>query len=160
MDSDKTSYTDLPKAAIEYIDAVIKKMRYRRKIRADVRAELTAHFEDALKNCEDELRQERCKELIKEFGDVKLLGVLLRRSKKRCRAGWRTAIVRVFQGIGRVIRSEQDRGIALLIDERYAQPRYYSHLIQQWKPMMLKNQQEMDQRLRHFWETTHDSSPE
>ena len=100
MDSDKTSYTDLPKAAIEYIDAVIKKMRYRRKIRADVRAELTAHFEDALKNCEDELRQERCKELIKEFGDVKLLGVLLRRSKKRCRAGWRTAIVRVFQGIG------------------------------------------------------------
>ena len=54
MDSDKTSNTDLPKAAIEYIDAVIKKMRYRKKIRADVRAELTAHFEDALRDCDSE----------------------------------------------------------------------------------------------------------
>ena len=94
------SNTNLPKPAIEYIDAVIKKMRYRKKIRAEVRLELIAHFEDALKNCEDELRQDRCKTLIEEFGDIKLLGVLLRRSKKRCRAGWRTAIVRVFQGIG------------------------------------------------------------
>ncbi|HEG44736.1 MAG TPA: hypothetical protein ENH94_11890 [Phycisphaerales bacterium] len=99
MDSDKTSNTGLPSAAIEYIDAVIKKMRYCKKIRAEVRSELIAHFEDALKNCEDELRQERCKELIEEFGDIKLLGVLLRRGKKRCRAGWRTAIVRVFQSI-------------------------------------------------------------
>lgn len=100
MVSNNKPNNDLPKTAIEYIDAVIKKMRYRKKICADVRAELIAHFEDALKNCEDELRQEKCKELIKEFGDVKLLGVLLRRSKKRCRARWRTAIVRVFQGIG------------------------------------------------------------
>lgn len=59
---------------------------------------------------------------------------------------------RVFQGIGRVIRSEQDRGIALLIDQRYAQHRYYAHLTQQWQPVLVKNQEEMEQQLASFWE--------
>jgi hypothetical protein len=92
---------DLPAVVSDYIAAVMKKMGYRRKVRQEVKEELVAHFVDALKDCENEKdREERGKELIAEFGDVKLLGVLLRRGKKRCRAKWRTAVVRMFQGIG------------------------------------------------------------
>ena len=101
MDSDKTSYTDLPKAAIEYIDVVIKKMRYRRKVRADVRAELVAHFEDALRDCDsDDEKAKLTAALIAKFGEPKILAKLIRRSKKRCRPLWQTMIARAFQLIG------------------------------------------------------------
>jgi tetratricopeptide (TPR) repeat protein len=79
-------------------------MRYRRKVRADVAAELAAHFEDALKDCKtNEERNQRATRLIADFGDVKLLGVLLRRAKKRCRPLWRTVVARTFQAIGTLI---------------------------------------------------------
>ncbi|MBW7990330.1 MAG: hypothetical protein FVQ84_10000 [Planctomycetes bacterium] len=94
----------LPACAEEYIKQIIKKMRYRRKVRQDVQEELTAHFEDELKDCAtDEEKEQKAKELIAEFGDVKLLAVLLRRAKKRCRPLWRTAVVRSFQGLGIII---------------------------------------------------------
>ncbi|MHC4575490.1 MAG: DUF1700 domain-containing protein, partial [Planctomycetota bacterium] len=103
----KVPYTDLqslPLAAARFIRLVIKKMRYRKSVRADVMAELAAHFEDALKDCksEDE-REQRAQRLIADFGDVKLLGVLLRRAKKRCRPLWRTIVARSFQTIGTLI---------------------------------------------------------
>ena len=71
-------FENLPERAAEFITLVIKKIRYRRKVRADVAAELAAHFEDALKDCttEDE-KQKKAEQLIEQFGDVKLLGVLL-----------------------------------------------------------------------------------
>jgi hypothetical protein len=98
---EKTPQSNLPKIASDYIDAVIKSMRYRKKIRQDVREELFAHFTDALADCqtEDE-RIALAKDLIKEFGDVKLLGKLMRRAKKRCRPLWRTMVVRLFQAVG------------------------------------------------------------
>ena len=93
------SLDNLPACAAEYINLVIKLMRYRRKVREDVRAELAAHFEDALKDCRtDEEREEKAKKLIAEFGDAKLLAVLTRRAKKRCRPLWQTMAVRAFQG--------------------------------------------------------------
>ncbi|MHC4584145.1 MAG: DUF1700 domain-containing protein [Planctomycetota bacterium] len=94
----------LPACAEEYIKLIVKKMRYRRKVRQDVQAELTAHFEDEMKDYEtDEDRQQKAKEAIAGFGDVKLLAVLLRRAKKRCRPLWRTAIVRSFQVFGIIV---------------------------------------------------------
>jgi hypothetical protein len=94
----------LPAAIAAFISLVVKKMRYRRSVRADVMAELAAHFEDALKDCNaDDERDRRARELIAEFGDVKLLGVLLRRAKKRCRPLWRTVAARTFQAIGLLI---------------------------------------------------------
>ncbi|MCH7558750.1 MAG: hypothetical protein IIB56_15015, partial [Planctomycetes bacterium] len=81
-----------------------KKMHYRREVRQDVQAELTAHFEDELKDCTtDEQKQQKTQQLITEFGDVKLLAVLLRRAKKRCRPLWRTVTARTFQAIGVLI---------------------------------------------------------
>ncbi len=100
----KTGFSELPACATEFIGCVIKKMRYRRKVRRDVQAELTAHFEDELKDCKtDEQREQKARQLIAGFGDVKLLAILLRRAKKRCRPLWRKVLVRGFQAIGIVI---------------------------------------------------------
>jgi hypothetical protein len=103
-ESPKTDLQNLPAPAAEFIKLVIKKMRYRRKVRADVMAELAAHFEDELKGfTNDEERQQKAPRLIDEFGDAKLLAVLLRRAKKRCRPLWRTVVARTFQTAGILI---------------------------------------------------------
>ena len=93
--------SQLPVAAVEFIKLVVNKMRYRRKVQDDVKAELAAHFEDELKGCKtDAEREQKAKELVGGFGDVKLLAVLLRRAKKRCRPLWRTVVARAFQTVG------------------------------------------------------------
>jgi len=100
----KIDLQNLPPCVAEFIKLVIKKMRYRRKVRQDVMAELAAHFEDELKDCKtDEEKQQKAQQLIDEFGNAKLLGVLLRRAKKRCRPLWRTVVARTFQTIGVLI---------------------------------------------------------
>jgi hypothetical protein len=100
----KTGFSELPACATEFIDCIIKKMRYRKKVRRDVQAELTSHFEDELKDCKtDEQREQKARQLIDGFGDVKLLAILLRRAKKRCRPLWRKILVRSFQAVGVVI---------------------------------------------------------
>lgn len=89
----KQSFEHLPVCSVEFIKLVIKKMRCRKKVRRDVQAELAAHFEDELKECAtDKERDEKAQQLIGDFGDVKLLGILLRRAKKRCRPLWRTVV--------------------------------------------------------------------
>ncbi|MCX5634758.1 MAG: hypothetical protein NTW55_02795 [Planctomycetota bacterium] len=99
-DSEKL-FAELPPVAGEYIRLVIKRMGYRRKVREDVQAELAAHFEDALRNCNSEQEKEqKAQKVIDAFGDAKMLAVLLRRAKKRCRPLWRMVFVRSFQTIG------------------------------------------------------------
>ena len=51
----KTELQNLPACVAEFIKRVIKKMRYRRKVRLDVQAELAAHFEDELKEIVERL---------------------------------------------------------------------------------------------------------
>ncbi|MBN1391352.1 MAG: hypothetical protein JW947_00960 [Sedimentisphaerales bacterium] len=95
---------NLPVCAAEYIKLVIKNMRYRKKVRLDVQAELAAHFEDELRDCKtDEEKEQKAQKLIEDFGDAKLLGVLMRRAKKRCRPLWRTVAARTFQTVGVLI---------------------------------------------------------
>ncbi len=91
----------LPDSAIKFIEHVIKKIRYRRKVRADVQAELMSHFEDELQECKTEQeRQEKAGQLIGEFGDIKLVAALIRRAKKRCRPLWQKVLIRAAQGVG------------------------------------------------------------
>ncbi|MDH4201868.1 MAG: hypothetical protein OEV87_03155 [Phycisphaerae bacterium] len=91
----------LPESIGELIDGIIDAMKYRRSVRAEVRQELTDHFTDALAECEtEEEKQAATKELIEGFGDIELLGKLLKRAKKRCRPLWRTVVARAFQLIG------------------------------------------------------------
>jgi len=95
---------NLPAPAADFIDSVIKKMRYRKKVRLDVRAELTAHFEDQLRDCTtDQDKQQKAQQLIADFGDPKLLAILLRRAKKRCRPLWRKALARTFQAFAVIV---------------------------------------------------------
>ena len=94
-------FDELPHCAAEFIHLVVKLIRYRRNVRDDVGAELAAHFEDALKDCRtDEEKEEKAQRLIDEFGDAKLLAVLTRRAKKRCRPLWRTIAARTLQAVG------------------------------------------------------------
>ena len=101
MSDKENNSTILPASAREYIGAMVKKMRYRRKVREDVRAEIAAHFEDELRDCKtDEEKEKKAEQLVEEFGDLKLLAILLRRAKKRCRPLWRTLVARTCHGIG------------------------------------------------------------
>jgi hypothetical protein len=94
----------LPACAADFIRQVIKKMHYRKKVRQEVQEELAAHFEDGLRDCKNDTEKEqKAEQLIADFGDVKLLAVLLRRAKKRCRPAWKTATVRTLQTAGALI---------------------------------------------------------
>jgi hypothetical protein len=92
---------DLPACATDFIRRVVRRMWYRRRARWDVQAELTAHFEDAVRECAAPVEKERkARELIEQFGDAKLLAALCHRAKKRCRPVWLKALVRSGQGLG------------------------------------------------------------
>jgi len=103
-ENDKSDSQNLPASTVEFIRRVLNKMGYRRKVRQDVQAELTAHFEDEFKDCKtDEEKEQKAQQLITGFGDLKLLAILLRRAKKRCRPLWRTIVARTFQALGMLI---------------------------------------------------------
>jgi len=88
-------FENLPGCADTYIRLVINKMGYRRKARLEVAEELIDHFEQALKDClSDDEKENKARELIEHFGDPKLLAVLIRRAKKRCRPLWQKVLVR------------------------------------------------------------------
>ncbi|MGD8521849.1 MAG: helicase C-terminal domain-containing protein [Desulfobacterales bacterium] len=60
-------------------------------------------------------------------------------------------INRVLQAAGRVIRTEEDRGVVLLIDQRYATARYRSLLPEHWRPIQAINHQQLAEDLQAFW---------
>lgn len=59
---------------------------------------------------------------------------------------------RVLQATGRVIRTETDRGVILLIDERFTQARYRHLFPSHWRGFQIvKNTDEINDALRRFW---------
>jgi DNA excision repair protein ERCC-2 len=58
---------------------------------------------------------------------------------------------RVLQATGRVIRSETDRGVVLLIDARFAEPRYRRLFPAWWQPTRASNAAEIRDALAKFW---------
>ena len=101
---DRKESEHLPSAVTEFVGQLVKKMRYRRKVRREVETELISHFADELQDVvEDAQKQERAKQLIAEFGDLKMLAILLRRAKKRCRPLWQKALIRSLQAFGILI---------------------------------------------------------
>ncbi|MDD5459475.1 MAG: hypothetical protein PHF37_08805 [Phycisphaerae bacterium] len=104
MRNKENDYSNIPQCAADYIRLVVKKMRYRRKVRADVEAELIAHFEDCLRDITDPAdREKKSAELIEQFGDAKLLAKLIRRGKKRCRPLWQKIIFKSLMVLGILI---------------------------------------------------------
>lgn len=60
-------------------------------------------------------------------------------------------INRVLQAAGRVIRTENDRGAVLLIDQRYAHYQYKTLLREEWDPIRVQNPRQLADRLQDFW---------
>ncbi|MFZ5967010.1 MAG: ATP-dependent DNA helicase [Bacillota bacterium] len=59
---------------------------------------------------------------------------------------------KVLQAAGRVIRTEVDRGVILLIDERFTTPGYQKLFPQEWKRFYrIKNKAEISSKLQWFW---------
>lgn len=60
---------------------------------------------------------------------------------------------KVLQSAGRVIRTKEDRGAILLLDERFLQPQYYQLFPNEWFPFEPVNQTTMSNMLTDFWAT-------
>ena len=59
----------------------------------------------------------------------------------------------VLQAVGRVIRTETDRGIAVLIDDRYAEAKYRAIFPESWRGMKFAgNPQSLAEIARRFWQ--------
>jgi Rad3-related DNA helicase len=61
-------------------------------------------------------------------------------------------LIRVKQSAGRVIRSEQDRGVVILLDRRFQQAAYARHLPVHWNPEHCKDPHSLEQSLSAFWQ--------
>ena len=60
-------------------------------------------------------------------------------------------IRRVLQAAGRVIRTETDRGVVLLIDMRYGDPHIRQLLPEHWQLERAKRLDALEARLKDFW---------
>jgi Rad3-related DNA helicase len=58
---------------------------------------------------------------------------------------------KVLQSAGRVIRTKEDRGVILLLDERFTQKQYYGLFPREWFPNTTVNLAEMKNLLAEFW---------
>ncbi len=60
---------------------------------------------------------------------------------------------RVLQAAGRVIRREEDRGVIVLIDDRFADPAYKKIIPSLWRGMQyVPTAKDLNERIREFWE--------
>lgn len=61
-------------------------------------------------------------------------------------------MTRVMQAVGRVIRTETDKGIAILIDDRFAQPAYKALFPEHWRhAKFVSKPQTLSKLLDSFW---------
>jgi len=58
---------------------------------------------------------------------------------------------RVLQAIGRVIRSETDRGVVLLLDRRFGEARYRRLFPSHWRPVVVRHTTTLADSVREFW---------
>jgi DNA excision repair protein ERCC-2 len=61
---------------------------------------------------------------------------------------------KVLQAVGRVIRTEQDRGVVLLIDERFSNQTYKRLFPAEWRPAWVRNLGLMERTIKDFWDRT------
>lgn len=65
-------------------------------------------------------------------------------------------INKVLQAAGRVIRTREDRGIIVLLDERFLQSDYNALYPREWKNRIVGNVETVDAEICKFWENTKD----
>lgn len=62
-------------------------------------------------------------------------------------------INKVLQSAGRVIRTESDRGVILLLDDRFRAMRYREVFPREWQQYQLGSVKNLEQEIRTFWES-------
>jgi len=67
-------------------------------------------------------------------------------------------INRVLQGAGRVIRTARDRGVVLLVDQRYARHGYRMLLPRHWHPVCIRDARALAAALAGFWQCDGDKT--
>jgi len=66
------------------------------------------------------------------------------------------AMIKVLQAAGRVIRSETDRGVVVLVDDRYSDPRIYRLFPRMWRHIKYTaDPYSLATALERFWEESH-----
>lgn len=60
---------------------------------------------------------------------------------------------KVLQSAGRVIRTESDRGMILLLDDRFRAMRYREVFPREWQQYQLGSVKNLEQEIRTFWES-------
>lgn len=61
---------------------------------------------------------------------------------------------KVLQSAGRVIRTEEDRGVILLLDDRFREPRYKETFPREWEGLEICNVKNAGDKMRLFWDQT------
>lgn len=98
------------------------------------------------------------------WGDTFIKYLCLERSERNdtyyertCQQGYEFAYMypglnKVLQAVGRVIRTEEDRGIVLLIDERFSLPSYKRLFPEEWKKVhYVANAESIRKTIGNFW---------
>ena len=58
---------------------------------------------------------------------------------------------KVLQSAGRVIRTDEDRGVILLLDDRFGDARYRETFPREWEKIEVCTLTGVEERLREFW---------
>lgn len=58
---------------------------------------------------------------------------------------------KVLQAAGRVIRTKEDRGVVLLLDERFLQRAYRELFPLEWQDYEICTVQDAGERIKRFW---------
>lgn len=58
---------------------------------------------------------------------------------------------RVFQAAGRVIRTDSDRGVVLLIGQRFSAHQYRILFPRHWRPVRIRDHRHLEETLTQFW---------
>ncbi len=110
------TYENLPQILVDYIDSLIKGVGANRQVRLEVAEEIGHHFVDAMgESAGDEGKEESARELMENFGDIKMLGKLIKRGKKRCRPLWQKMLIGTIQVAGILLLCIIARGAYLSI---------------------------------------------
>lgn len=67
---------------------------------------------------------------------------------------------KVLQAAGRVIRTKEDRGVVLLLDERFLQRSYQELFPREWSQYQVCTAAQAGEEIRKFWEENKESRPE
>lgn len=60
---------------------------------------------------------------------------------------------KVLQSAGRVIRTDRDRGVILLLDDRFYTDEYWAMFPREWEDISVCSLQDVDEKLGDFWRT-------